>query len=438
MRHFLRKQARRFWGNNNNSTTTTTTTAVGRETWYGFTAPRTRSYHFSSPVSDPATLRLYRILLRQCQALQPAQLPPPKEEEGAVGASPQKNQQQQQQILLQPPLNPHLAGLSRVHLSSLPPNQPTAHHVLRLFGQWREQELSDRIMNPATNHHVEDDDDDDDEEEEAIAEEEDKLISWLTPIIAPGADPWMDTSTLWTTPETIRQAVRLAFRHNHAETTTTTADKDNKAADVSEYRTWAIRAYQYLVAQAEMQRLVRCREESGVRITTVARCVGRSASAQRMGGSHEPLSFKYRFVYRIRIENTHPDRVFQLLGRSWIIQERKNITSNGSDKKKSIVFGDEGSSSSIKVHAPQTGAVGKHPVLEPGQFFEYMSGCDLATPEGIMKGSFHFAWVSAGTPSASVGQAVQALDESHADRRFEVPVTPFPLQPDTLPVQFDP
>ena len=93
-------------------------------------------------------------------------------------------------------------------------------------------------------------------------------------------------------------------------------------------------------------------------------------------------------------------------------------------------------SSSIRVHAPHTGAVGKHPVLGPGQFFEYMSGCDLATEVGLMKGSFHFATVPAGTPSASVGQAVPALE--NAEQRFEVPVSPFPLEPDRLPVQFDP
>ena len=34
------------------------------------------------------------------------------------------------------------------------------------------------------------------------------------------------------------------------------------------------------------------------------------------------------------------------------------------------------------------GVVGKTPVLEPGQSFTYTSGCPLATPSGIMVGSY--------------------------------------------------
>jgi ApaG protein len=34
------------------------------------------------------------------------------------------------------------------------------------------------------------------------------------------------------------------------------------------------------------------------------------------------------------------------------------------------------------------GVVGHQPLLEPGQSFEYTSGCQLATPVGTMKGSY--------------------------------------------------
>jgi ApaG protein len=34
------------------------------------------------------------------------------------------------------------------------------------------------------------------------------------------------------------------------------------------------------------------------------------------------------------------------------------------------------------------GVVGEQPVLEPGQRFEYTSGCPLATPSGMMVGAY--------------------------------------------------
>lgn len=369
---------------------------------------------------------------------------------------------------MQPPLNPQAAGLSRVFQSSLAAGTSssssaaaaavsvTPRHVLRLFGQWREQELERRgggfsssSSSTSNNNDINPDNADDDDEE-------DKLLAWLSPLIEEQvrSDAWMDTETLWASPMVIRQAIQLAFRHDPTTTASATSSSSSLSQSSttkvplirpSDTRFWAIRAYQYLAAQTEMQRLVRLRQEAtGVRITTLARCVGRSASTQRASSSAAAaaaagaLQFKYRFVYRIRIENTSTDRVFQLLGRSWIIQEHAGSGGDSSGKEEGYVDWDTGRSNSIKVHAPQTGAVGKHPVLAPGQVFEYMSGCDLATPTGLMKGAFHFAWVPAGTPPASVGQAIRALDEAFADQRFEVPVTPFPLEPDQLPVQFDP
>ncbi len=34
------------------------------------------------------------------------------------------------------------------------------------------------------------------------------------------------------------------------------------------------------------------------------------------------------------------------------------------------------------------GVVGKQPLLEPGESFEYTSGCDLTTPFGSMRGTY--------------------------------------------------
>ena len=80
----------------------------------------------------------------------------------------------------------------------------------------------------------------------------------------------------------------------------------------------------------------------------------------------------------------------------------------------------------IRVNAPQTGAVGKLPVIRPGQVFEYMSGAELATDQGQMKGCFHLCRVPEDTRSAVVGMPVPAFDQE--EERFEVTIHPFALR----------
>jgi uncharacterized protein affecting Mg2+/Co2+ transport len=377
-------------------------------------------------------IRLYRILLKQCRLLA-------------------QNSDNGVPVLLQSPLNPHNAGLSTTFPSSLN-KDITPEHVLCFFEAFRTEEILDALERAPEGTYPEPTTDSDDDSH--WTEEQRLLIAeWLPPHIAntdiKEDDDWTSSpdafETLWTTPDTIQQAIRLAFANSLITSTLTT----------QQYTAWAIKAYQYLTAQTEMQRLMQWRQDpSGIRITCLARCVGRAMatstpSPQRRHSQHHN-KYKYRFVYRIRMENVTTDQHFQLLGRSWIIQEEPAIVppsttaaiqgseASGSRTQKGLVFGD--ASTSIKVHAPQTGAVGKHPVLQPGQVFEYMSGCDLATERGEMKGSFHFAVVPPGTPSATVGQFVAALsndDNSMTDKRFEVPVKPFSLEPDQLPVRYE-
>jgi ApaG protein len=59
----------------------------------------------------------------------------------------------------------------------------------------------------------------------------------------------------------------------------------------------------------------------------------------------------------------------QLLSRHWVI-----IDANGRREE---------------VSGP--GVVGEQPVLEPGETFRYVSGCPLATPSGMMQGSYRMA-----------------------------------------------
>ena len=71
------------------------------------------------------------------------------------------------------------------------------------------------------------------------------------------------------------------------------------------------------------------------------------------------------WAYHVRIENQGSDTV-QLLNRNWKITDALGRLQ--------------------EVNGP--GVVGEQPTLEPGESFEYTSGCPLSTPSGIMVGSY--------------------------------------------------
>ena len=74
---------------------------------------------------------------------------------------------------------------------------------------------------------------------------------------------------------------------------------------------------------------------------------------------------RYVFAYHITISN-RGEQTVQLLTRHWIITDAEG-----------------------KVQEVQgAGVVGEQPVLQPGQQFEYTSGCTIDTPVGTMKGSY--------------------------------------------------
>lgn len=79
----------------------------------------------------------------------------------------------------------------------------------------------------------------------------------------------------------------------------------------------------------------------------------------------EPHSNQWFFLYTIRISN-EGDETCQLISRHWVIRDATG--------KVEEVEGD--------------GVVGEQPVLEPGDSFEYTSGCPLQTPFGSMEGSY--------------------------------------------------
>jgi ApaG protein len=74
----------------------------------------------------------------------------------------------------------------------------------------------------------------------------------------------------------------------------------------------------------------------------------------------------YSFAYTVTISNTG-NIAAQLISRSWNINDANGVTE--------------------KVNGP--GVVGEQPVLQPGESFEYTSGCRLRTPTGTMHGQYH-------------------------------------------------
>lgn len=78
-----------------------------------------------------------------------------------------------------------------------------------------------------------------------------------------------------------------------------------------------------------------------------------------------PANEHFMFAYKITIENM-TDYAVQLMRRRWDI-----FDSNGSHRE---VEGE--------------GVVGLQPVIEPGDQHEYVSGCNLKTEMGSMKGEY--------------------------------------------------
>ncbi len=79
-----------------------------------------------------------------------------------------------------------------------------------------------------------------------------------------------------------------------------------------------------------------------------------------------PAEGEYLFAYHITIRN-EGEQAVQLISRHWVI-------TNGEGHVE-------------EVRGP--GVVGHQPVLQPGEQFQYSSGCPLGTPVGTMHGEFN-------------------------------------------------
>jgi ApaG protein len=89
--------------------------------------------------------------------------------------------------------------------------------------------------------------------------------------------------------------------------------------------------------------------------------------SQYLPDQSSPRDDRFVFAYTITISNEGASTA-QLRTRHWIITDARGVIEE--------VRGD--------------GVVGVQPTLEPGQKFQYTSGCVLTTPVGTMRGSYRF------------------------------------------------
>ena len=100
-------------------------------------------------------------------------------------------------------------------------------------------------------------------------------------------------------------------------------------------------------------------------VTEVTNGVKVSVEVEYQPSYSSPSQHHYVFTYQVTIEN-NSNKTLQLKRRKWIINDAafpiRNIEGEG--------------------------VVGRQPVLEPGQSHQYISGCNLRSGIGKMRGSY--------------------------------------------------
>ncbi len=104
-------------------------------------------------------------------------------------------------------------------------------------------------------------------------------------------------------------------------------------------------------------------------------------SAQFIPEQSDPDKRRYAFAYRVRITN-EGQQWAKLLSRRWVITDSLGEVE--------VVEG--------------SGVVGHQPELEPGEGFEYMSGCPLPTSWGTMEGHYVMQLKDGSTFEAKIGR----------------------------------
>jgi ApaG protein len=100
-------------------------------------------------------------------------------------------------------------------------------------------------------------------------------------------------------------------------------------------------------------------------VTEITQGIKVSVEAEYQPTYSSPSQYHYVFTYRVTIEN-QGENTIQLLRRCWLIHDAALTPRE--------VEGE--------------GVVGQQPILEPGQYHQYVSGCNLKSGIGKMGGTF--------------------------------------------------
>lgn len=125
----------------------------------------------------------------------------------------------------------------------------------------------------------------------------------------------------------------------------------------------------------------------------VTRSIRISVEPSFLEDQSSPAENHFVWAYHVRIENEGGETV-QLRTRYWHITD--------------------GLGRIQEVRGP--GVVGEQPVLRPGMAFEYTSGTPLATPSGIMRGSYGME--TAGGDNFDAEVPAFSLDSPHQPRHL--------------------
>jgi ApaG protein len=107
-----------------------------------------------------------------------------------------------------------------------------------------------------------------------------------------------------------------------------------------------------------------------------------------LASQSQPEAGKFVWAYTITVQN-HGEEAITLLTRHWIITDGLG--------RRQDVRGD--------------GVVGEQPTLQPGEQFEYTSGCPLTTPSGMMVGSY--GMITASGRQVDIAIPAFSLDSPH-------------------------
>ena len=127
--------------------------------------------------------------------------------------------------------------------------------------------------------------------------------------------------------------------------------------------------------------------------TATTRNITVKVQPQFLAEQSDPVSDQYVWLYTIKIENGGTEAV-QLLNRHWIITNAAGHVE--------------------EVQGP--GVIGEQPVLQPGDSFQYTSGCPLRTPSGMMVGTYEM--VGPGDERFDIDIPAFSLDSPHQARQL--------------------